>query len=112
MSDEFAKAAGKSAATAITIFLVCAVPVAAIVIALVWLGKRSDIQGIALSGVLFVVSAALTAISVGLRRGRRWARVAGIYAGFFSLFAFPIGTVFGGFVLFKLVFCWSEPEVP
>ena len=54
----------------------------------------------------------------GARRGRRSGRIASWLFGFILLFAFPVGTLVGAFILFKSIWGWrgadgdQEPTQP
>jgi hypothetical protein len=56
--------------------------------------------GSAVAGALFYVVR-------GIRRGHRWARVAGMSCGALALVGFPMGTVAGCHVLWRLMFHWE-----
>jgi len=47
-------------------------------------------------------------VSSGIRQGKEWGRMLGFVISAFSLLAFPIGTLLGGFILYYLVTGWNE----
>lgn len=56
-----------------------------------------------LAGVPFLIAA-------GVLRHATWGRYTGIAYGLISLFAFPLGTIVGLYVLAQLVFGWAESD--
>jgi O-antigen/teichoic acid export membrane protein len=56
------------------------------------------------------IAAGLFCVVRGLRRGRRWARVAGVSCGVVALAGFPVGTVAGCHVLWRLIFHWEPAD--
>jgi hypothetical protein len=50
----------------------------------------------------------LFAVSAGLERQKNWARVSAIVCSIAFLFAFPIGTVIGAYVIWALTAAWED----
>jgi hypothetical protein len=61
---------------------------------------------IAVPAILLGFTAFHVAIAYGASRKAGWARVLSILVGIFLLFAFPIGTIVGGYLLYNSK--WSE----
>ena len=55
-------------------------------------------------GLLFIAMLALPGLlaGYGLLKGKKWGQILGIVDGLLSLFAFPVGTALGAYILFVL----------
>ena len=76
--------------------------IAAFICAAFWAGERSDSADLLILLALFGTLPALHFVALhGVRSGQRWGRRLSRALGFFLLFAVPIGTVLGAFVLMR-----------
>lgn len=66
--------------------------------------------GTGISVLLFVSAfpASLFALAFGLERQKKWARIVAIVYAVGLLFAFPIGTALGGYVIWALTAAWED----
>jgi|GEM_PF-6524322 len=68
-------------------------------------------SGLAALIVIILLSVAFASfvffLSVAVMAHKKWARIAGILYGAFILIGFPIGTIFGAFILYFLIFKWD-----
>jgi hypothetical protein len=60
-------------------------------------------------GALAAYAAASATVAVGLRRGRRWARLGALGLGFTNVFLPPFGTAFGVYALWTLFVAPKRP---
>lgn len=74
-------------------------------------GRFGFVESAFIGALMVVMGLFLAALAVvfllvakGLWDRRDWARVAGIVIGAVSLFAFPVGTLIGGFTIYVLAF--------
>ena len=108
--DEERKAkAGSSVARAIYVLAPFSAIGMYVVLFLIWKAASLVEQATIVSSVVLSHVALLT-VAYGLPRRWPWARYAGILLGASLLFAFPIGTALGGYMLFHLVLRWGVPE--
>jgi len=60
--------------------------------------------------VLFGVSIFQMYLGKAIKAHKEWSRMVGIILAFLALFAFPIGTLIGGYILWWLIGGWSIPD--
>jgi protein-S-isoprenylcysteine O-methyltransferase Ste14 len=61
-------------------------------------------------GFGFGVSIFQMYLGKAIKAHKEWSRMVGIILAFLALFAFPIGTLIGGYILWCLIGGWSIPD--